>query len=316
MKTTILSMDDICTIVSSVGLDSLMDETINVLHAACLTYHSDKFTIPVRQGFDYDKPHTGLLEWMPSMKNEHDVCVKMVGYHPNNPSQYKLPTVLSVGLNFDTNTGHLLGLLDATFLTAIRTGAASAVASRILARSDSRTLGLVGAGAQAISQLHGLSRLFKLQRILVYDTDPSATESFQQRTHILRLKNIDIHSASLEDICSCSDIICTSTSVAVGDGPVLPEIETQPWLHINAVGSDFPGKVEIPHCLLKSSIVCPDFTEQAIREGECQQLDHSEIGPDLSQLVQSEGRYQEYQNQPSVFDSTGWALEDYLLVEI
>jgi ornithine cyclodeaminase/alanine dehydrogenase-like protein (mu-crystallin family) len=97
---------------------------------------------------------------------------------------------------------------------------------------------------------------------------------------------------------------------------VFSERLIQPAVHINAVGSDFPGKTEIPRALLSRSLVCPDFPPQAIREGECQQLEPSLIGPDLLQLVKEETRYQAYRDSSTVFDSTGWALEDYVTMNL
>ena len=87
-------------------------------------------------------------------------------------------------------------------------------------------------------------------------------------------------------------------------------------VHINAVGSDFPGKTELPLQLLQRSLVCPDFREQAIHEGECQQLEEHEIGPDLVDLVQGHARYTQFRDTATVFDSTGWALEDYVSVKL
>jgi ornithine cyclodeaminase/alanine dehydrogenase-like protein (mu-crystallin family) len=68
--------------------------------------------------------------------------------------------------------------------------------------------------------------------------------------------------------------------------------------------------------LLRRSLVCPDFPDQALAEGECQQLDESEIGPALADLVRNRDQYEKHQGRPTVFDSTGWALEDLVAAEI
>jgi ornithine cyclodeaminase/alanine dehydrogenase-like protein (mu-crystallin family) len=127
---------------------------------------------------------------------------------------------------------------------------------------------------------------------------------------------VDIRPAVVEEVCRGADIICTATSVANGAAPVLPDRGLQPWLHVNAVGSDFPGKTELPLELLQRSLVCPDYLPQARREGECQQLPAAAIGPDLVQLVQNSTRYETHRANSTVFDSTGWALEDYVAVRI
>ena len=111
-------------------------------------------------------------------------------------------------------------------------------------------------------------------------------------------------------------MICTTTSVDVGKGPVFPDAGIRHHAHINAVGSDFPGKIELPVSLLGRAFVCPDFPEQAIREGECQQLDTDQIGPSLAELVSETSRFESARNELSVFDSTGFALEDFVAMEI
>ena len=102
----------------------------------------------------------------------------------------------------------------------------------------------------------------------------------------------------------------------MGGGPVFVNGGEQPWLHINAVGSDFPGKTELPLELLRQAFVCPDFQDQAVVEGECQQLPPDEIGKDLASIAQDPKAYAKYRDQLTVFDSTGWAVEDLTAMEL
>ena len=241
--------------------------------------------------------------------------IKVVGYHPGNPDKYNLPTILSTLSAYDTATGHLLGLMDGVLLTALRTGAASAIASVLLADPASKILGLIGCGAQSVTQLHALSRNFDFEKVLIYDTDQTAMSSFQDRCLALDLE-LEIAYSTIEEIVTTSDILCTATSVEVGKGPLFSDMETKPSLHINAVGADFPGKVELPLGLLEKSFISPDFREQAVIEGECQQLDREKIGPDLVEVAQNHQQYIHVQKQLSVFDSTGWALEDQVVMEL
>jgi ornithine cyclodeaminase/alanine dehydrogenase-like protein (mu-crystallin family) len=207
-------------------------------------------------------------------------------------------------------------MIDGNLITAIRTGASSAVASRILAEPGADTLGLIGAGAQAVSQLHALSREFEISEVLVYDADPSALSSFTRRAGYLGLSETRIRPADLEQVVRSADILCTATSVPIGTGPVFEDAGLKAAVHINAVGSDFPGKVEIPHEVLRRSLVCPDFRPQAVREGECQQLAGDQIGPDLVELVKECDRYGEYRGRCTVYDSTGWAMQDYVTAKL
>ena len=314
-KTLVLTAIDVQTVVERYGLDKLMDTLIAELNQAIADFTPERIDIPARSGFHYDHPYSGLVEWMPVHSKEKEVVIKVVGYHPKNPVQFDLPTILSTISSYDTTTGHLKGVVDGVLLTALRTGAASAVASRILADGDSSTLGLIGCGAQAVTQLHGLSRVFDIQKVFIYDSDEEAMNSLPQRCEMLGL-NVEFIQADMQTILTKSDIVCTATSIDTGAGPLFSKLEVNPKLHINAVGSDFPGKIELPLELLESSLVCPDFREQAIIEGECQQMKTDDIGPELVEVVQDPSKYKYAKDSLSVFDSTGWALEDQVVMNL
>ncbi|NNF00613.1 MAG: ornithine cyclodeaminase family protein [Pyrinomonadaceae bacterium] len=314
-QTLVLSSGDVQTIVLHVGLDRLTDDLIERLDLAIKLFDPKSTSIPVRTGFHYEKPEAGLIEWMPLYNQGEKAVVKIVGYHPANPGIHDFPTVVSTISAYDTSTGHLSAIMDGVLTTALRTGAMSAVASGYLAYQESSTLGLIGCGAQAISQIHALSRRFKLKSALIYDTDLTAMESFSTRCELLDLE-IDIRLADLEAIAGKSDILCTATSIDVGAGPVFSDLETLDHLHVNAVGSDFPGKIEIPVDLLQRSFVCPDFLGQALIEGECQQLRSEDIDEDLISVAQNPERFVEVRSRSSVFDSTGWALEDQVVMDL
>lgn len=317
LQTLLLSVADIRYIASHVGLDMLMDEMTARLTKAFEEFDPARTVVPVRTGFSYALPHLGLVEWMPLFEKHRQIVVKAVGYHPQNPDLYNLPTVLSTVSAYDPTSGHLAAVIDGTFLTALRTGAASAIATRHLASPNSQVLGLIGAGAQAVTQLHGLSRCFDLRQVLIFDSDPTVSQSFAERVECLELSQIEIVQAQVADIVAQADILCTATSVEVDEGPVFPDYSLKPWLHVNAVGADFPGKFEVPLSFLERSLVCPDFRDQAIREGECQQLkDFTKIGAELSDVVKAPEQYRHYQQQCTVFDSTGFALEDQVAMNM
>lgn len=316
MKTVILSIDDIRLIVQYVGLDALMDEMTNRLTLALKELNEKNTYVPARAGFHYHQPHLGLLEWMPTMKVGGNATIKIVGYHPANPALKDLPTILSTVSVYDTASGHLIGMADGTFLTALRTGAATAVASKIMASPRTKIVGLIGCGAQAITQLHAISRVFDIEKVLVYDIAPAVSHTFRKRVSFISLNTVEVKESSLDFLVGSADIICTSTSVGIGEGPVFEDVRCNPWVHINAIGSDFRGKIELPSSLLKRSFVCPDSPAQAIKEGECQQLSPEEIGPSLAELVQNQEKYRFVQGKTTVFDSTGWALEDGVAMEM
>jgi ornithine cyclodeaminase/alanine dehydrogenase-like protein (mu-crystallin family) len=311
----ILRSTDVEIIMRKFGLNELMDELILRLETAINEYNHEKVIIPVRSGFCYDKPKSGLIEWMPLMNTGDKVMIKVVGYHPTNPVVDNLPTILSTISAYDTSSGHLIGLADGVLLTALRTGAASAVASRYLAHPESQVLGLIGCGAQAITQLHAISRIYNLTKVLVNDTSEEAMYSFKDRVAILGLET-EIIPTDVQQVVSQADILVTATTIDVGQGPLFDKVDTKPHLHVNAVGSDFPGKFELPLALLKQGYVCPDFPEQATLEGECQQLDKQDIGAGWVEVIQNYADHQQLPYGRTIFDSTGWPLEDLVVLEL
>ncbi len=310
MKTRVLAAADLTHLLDTVGRDELMDLMIERLRARFLDHSTDAVEVRARDGFRYDKPDLGLIEWMPTHETGGPVVVKMVGYHPANPVQRALPSVIATSSMWDTVTGHLVAIADATLLTAIRTGAASGLATELLAKSGPIDVGLAGLGAQAVTQLHAISRVRQVDRVIGFDGDPDVAATFNERVAFL---GIDVDVAGPDraaTIVSDVDVLCTCTSVDIGAGPVISDGENRPWLHVNAVGADFPGKVELPAPFSNRAFVVPDTLEQCRIEGECQQVSSDRIGPSLSEVMQRRDEFVGRRAELTVFDSTGWAVED------
>lgn len=320
MATLVLGLDEVRQIVHRAGIHNVVDRLVERLHGAFESLDSKRVIVPARKGFDYEFPLPGMVEWMPLMHRGKSILLKTVGYHPHNPAQGNLPTVLSSLTRYDAATGGLVALVDGTFLTVLRTAAASVVASRLLAAPQSSTLGLIGCGAQAVSQAHVLCRAFPIKEIEFVDTDAAAVASFASRMAPLLGSHVLLRSASLAEVVSRADILCTATSIGVGQGPLFDQLPHQAHLHINAIGSDFPGKTELPLELLEQAYVCPDFPCQAVSEGECQQLEPNQIGLDLPTLAAEVARggveAGHLHERLTVFDSTGFALEDDVVMTL
>lgn len=312
-STRVIDAADIAAIVAAEGVPRLFDLVISKLDEITGEFNNHKVDLKTRDGFVVTQPYDGLLEWMPATRFGASAAVKMVAYNPHNPEKHGLPTILSTLYGFDVADGHLRCVVDGTFTTALRTGAASALASRLLARPDASVLGLVGCGAQAVTQLHALQRVFNFERVLLFDIDPAVEASFASRARVNPSWASPVSRAELE---AEADIICTATSVAPADDPVIAGDNVKPDVHINAIGSDMPGKVELPLSLLRKSTVCPDYAPQARAEGECQQLTSSEEGPSLFELQADRAASQRLVGTRTVYDSTGLALQDLAMIEL
>lgn len=315
--TWILDLDGMSSVVDDVGLDALFDELIERLRDAFERHDPEQIATFDRTGFHYTKPDLGLVEWMPAMDLGRLVSIKTVGYHPSNPVERATPSVLASTSLHDTSTGRLLALCEATFLTALRTGSASAVATDVLAVPDAATIGMVGCGAQAVTQIHAITRVRPIQRVIAFDTQEEVAATLPARLAALDGVEIEVvDGTDLDRLVAEADIICTATTVGIGDPAVVPDLPHRPWVHINAVGADFAGKRELHPAWLERSLVCPDVIEQCLIEGECQQLRREQLGPDLAALVQGRDEFAAHRDRPTIFDSTGWALQDLIAAEL
>jgi ornithine cyclodeaminase/alanine dehydrogenase-like protein (mu-crystallin family) len=314
--TRVLTQDCIAGIVRRVGLDAFLDELITRFVKALADHDPEVMQTIMRTGFRYSKPDFGLVEWMPVMEVGRRASIKTVGYHPKNPVERAAPSVLATTSLYDTTDGRLLALCEATFLTALRTGAVSAVVSDVLAVPGASMLGVVGCGAQSVTQIHAISRVRPIERILAFDADESVAATLARRVDRAGVSALVEVVASAEEVLSEVDILCVATSVETGLGPVVSDGSHRPWLHINAVGADHPGKFELPATLLRRAVVIPDLVEQCLLEGESQHVPERDLGPDLPSLVRHRDRHEAKRAELTVFDSTGWALEDLIAAEL
>ncbi|MEM8705167.1 MAG: ornithine cyclodeaminase family protein [Actinomycetota bacterium] len=310
MDTLLLRAEDLSLLLDRVGRDALMDHMLDALRNRFLEFDGESQQARARDGFRYDKPAHGLVEWMPTHEIGGPVVIKMVGYHPTNPVQRDIPSVIATTSMWDTTTGHLVAVADSTLLTALRTGAASGLATEALAIEGPITLGVVGLGAQAVTQTHAISRVREIEKVVGFDVDPEVAASFADRIGWLGLDVEILEPNAAATIAGDVDVLCTCTSAELGAPPVVAATEVRPWLHINAVGADFPGKIELPVELSRDAFVVPDTLEQCIVEGECQQVPADHIGPEIHDVLRAGDRFAGKRAERTVFDSTGWAVED------
>ncbi|MEM7323088.1 MAG: ornithine cyclodeaminase family protein [Actinomycetota bacterium] len=319
LVTRCLDVHDLTSVIESVGLGRFVDELIDALRDGFTAYRDTEVAHLARDGFSYRNPQMGLVEWMPAMTVGDLVAIKTVAYHPENPAGCGLPSVLATTSVYDTATGRLVAVCEATMLTALRTGAASAVMTDALTPPGPITLGVVGCGAQAVTQILAISRVRPIAALHVADTDSAVAASLADRLPPGTLADgvvprvVDV--ADLAAGAEALDVLCTCTSVEVDHGPVIDLGVAKPSLHINAVGSDFPGKVELPIEYLRGAVVVPDDRAQCLAEGESQQLDPAEVGPDMVAVL-TDPAHRELVNRRTVFDSTGWSYEDLIAARL
>ncbi|MFL6089076.1 MAG: ornithine cyclodeaminase [Aeromicrobium sp.] len=246
----------------------------------------------------------GVIELMPTSDGE-TFGFKYVNGHPINPSR-GLQTVTAFGVLADVRTGYPTFLAEMTLLTALRTGATSALAARWLARPDSRVMALIGTGSQAEFQALAFRAVCGIDQIRAYDVDPGAVAKFVRNAERCGL---DVYVArDVADAVEGADIITTCTADK-RSATVLADDRVCPGVHINAIGGDCPGKTELDAAVLQRARVVVEYEPQTRIEGEIQQMHPTFAVTELHEVIVG-GQRRQSAEEITVFDSVGFAVED------
>jgi ornithine cyclodeaminase len=253
----------------------------------------------------------GVIELMP-ISDGREYSFKYVNGHPKNTSEGLL-TVTAFGVLSDVDTGYPRLISELTFTTALRTAATSALAAKWMARRSSRAMALIGNGAQAEFQAIAFYHLLGIRELRLYDTDPRATDKLVRNLNALSLPDLKlVRCASTAEAVRGADIVTTATADKRNAVVLTPEM-IEHGMHLNAVGGDCPGKTELHADILKrpDARVVVEYVPQSRVEGEVQQLDPSFPVIELSDVVSGKVRARDNDEEVTIFDSVGFALEDF-----
>ncbi|WP_322063257.1 ornithine cyclodeaminase [Paraburkholderia sp. J63] len=249
----------------------------------------------------------GVIELMP-VSNAHRYAFKYVNGHPKN-TQRGLYTVMAFGILADVDTGYPILLSELTVATALRTCATSLMAARALARPDVKRMALIGNGAQSDFQALAFHYHLGIEEIVAYDVDPKATEKLIRNLAAwpsLKVTRADSTALAVRG----ADIVTTVTADKTYATILTPDM-IEPGMHINAVGGDCPGKTELHADVLRSGRVFVEYEPQTRIEGDIQQMPGDFPVVDLWRVLAGSAVGRESRDQVTIFDSVGFALEDY-----
>jgi alanine dehydrogenase len=224
-----------------------------------------------------------------------------------------LPTLHALYLLSDPETGVPLALMEAGFLTAIRTGAASALAARYLARRDSKVVACFGAGIQARYQLHCLRAVVPIERVTVVGRSPARVHAFaaQMRRELgLSVQVSEDRRAAVAE----ADIVTCATTAAK---PVFEGRHVRPGTHVDAVGAFRPETREVDTTLVRRARVFVDTYEGAWTEAgdiliplKAGAITRRHVRGELADLVAGRKPGRRARDEVTFFKSVGFALED------
>lgn len=239
-------------------------------------------------------------------------AAKVNGNFPQNAKRFDLPTIQGVIVLCDEENGYPLALMDSIEITIQRTGAATAVAARYLARSDSKTATICGCGNQGRISLKALSTIVDLEKIFAYDADIEQAETFARELSPELKINIEAVS-ELKNCVPQSDICITCTP---SRQPFLKKEFVSPGTFIAAVGADSPEKQELDPALFRRNKIVVDLVEQCATIGELHHaldagvIKKDDVHAELGQIVAGKKTGRTSPKEIIIFDSTGMALQD------
>lgn len=248
----------------------------------------------------------GVIELMPT-SDGHNFSFKYVNGHPKN-TQKGLQTVTAFGVLADVDSGYPLLLSEMTVLTALRTGATSALMASYLAPANSQCMALIGNGAQSEFQAFSFRTLLGVNTLRLYDVDPKASQKCCANL-IHHGFNVTICS-SAEEAIQGADIITTCTADKC-NATILTSDMIKDGVYINAIGGDCPGKTELDRALLLRADVFVEFEEQTRIEGDIQQLSHEFSVTEMHKVMNEQANGRTSDSQLTIFDGVGFAVEDF-----
>lgn len=289
-----------------------MKRTIEAVKEAYIAFACGRVQMPPVMHLDVHK-YNGEVDIKSGYVEDFDLIGTKIasGYYDNH--KLGLPPGMAVIVLLDLKTSMPLAIMDGSYITAYRTGAAGAVAASVLARKDSTKVGVIGAGTQGRMQILALKEIFQLEEIRIWDIDEKmATRYSSEMSELLgiEVKNF----TNREEVVRGSDIVVTVT-------PSKKALVKEDWIakgmHINAIGADGPGKQELDPAIVKlADKVVVDSFSQCKRIGEIQHalslglIQEGDIHGEIGEILIGKKSGRERDDEITLFDSTGLAAQD------
>lgn len=290
-----------------------MKSTLEAVEGGFREMGNDNIEMPPRVYLHFDK---GVLIAMPAYMPGLDAAgTKIVTVHPGNKKEYNLPAVIArIVLNSPEN-GVPLAIMDGTYITALRTGAAGATGIKYLSREDSKVAGLCGTGVQGRSQVMGLMEVRPgIEKVKIYDIIPEAMEAFAKEMKEMFPKVDFVPAKSAHEAAEGSDIVITCTP---SPKPFLDGAWLKKGAHVSAIGADTGAKRELMTSVIeKCDKHVVDFIPQAFVVGDFKVpkeegvIKEEDIYAELGEIVAGKKKGRTSSDEITMFKATGLAIQD------
>lgn len=234
------------------------------------------------------------------------VAVKVNGNFPDNPARHGLPTIQGAIILSDGANGRLLAIIDSVEVTLRRTAAASALAAKLLARPDSKSILICGCGEQGRAHVQALRQILPIERFRLWDHDQTRSVDLAAELEAEAVQDL-ASAAPMADVIAC----CTTSTK-----PYLDVDMVKAGTFIAAVGADNPDKSELSPELMAAAKVVTDDTAQCVQMGDLHhaiaagRMKVADVHAELAQIIFGTKDGWTSPNEIIVFDSTGTGLQD------
>jgi ornithine cyclodeaminase/alanine dehydrogenase len=259
MKTLLLKQKDVEKLIT-------MSETIESVKEAYMTFNNNMVTQPPIMSIDVPA-HKGEIDIKGGYSQKEEIIgIKMAIGYWDNPKNYKLPTGMATICLYDGRNGFPICIMDGTLVTLYRTGAAGGVSAELLARRNSKVVGVIGTGNQAKMQVMAIKEVLPIETVRVWS--PTEEKMRKYKREIEDLLNIEVVICNNPSkVVSYSDIVVTTTS---SKKPIIMNQWINSGTHIIAIGADMDGKQELDVEIFTRGRVVVDSIQQCINIGETQ----------------------------------------------
>lgn len=291
------------TVVKKIATPALAFDAVKKAFIAAWREAGQVFPVVIAEGVD-----EGNIFSVKSgnLSEERLSGLKMGSYWARNLEK-GLPNHSTTTVLLDEETGISRAVVNAGFLNGLRTAAADAVATSVLARSDAKVLGCLGAGHQAVFEIEALMEIRDFERVLIHSRNPKTVE---RAIGELAAVGIEAEATDAKAICEAADVLITATNATA---PLLEIGWVRPGTHISAMGADQTGKQELPLDLVAGASLFADVPSQsrAIGEFEKAAAENSELEiVSIGAVLTGNHPGRTDEDEITIFDSSGIALQD------
>lgn len=306
METLLLSLSDVDEILS-------MKDVIEAVEEGYLAFQKGKVEQPDIVSMEMPRFHGETDIKSCCNGGNNIISVKIASLFSDNGKKNDLPTMIGSIMLFDGTTGAPICVMDGSLITGIRTGAAGAISSKLLARKDSKTVTVLGGGGQARMQIYGLCEVMDtIESIRVFSPHPAELSAYK--------KDVEAKTGKQVIICETAEEAMEGADIAISATPSKQYFAdaslVKPGMHIVAVGADMEGKNEWDPRIFKGAKIVNDNIAQCLSRGETRNavvsgvITPEDIYAEIGEILSGEKQGRTSDTEITIFDTTGMAIQD------